>query len=375
MSGSQQPIRVMHLTAGSDAGGVSRYIFDLCQALVDLGHEPVVSGEKGVWHDLFEGAPWPWIEARLNGGPMALWRARRRLLEHLRSHRVDVLHCHYRRACVVARGLGSAFGVPVLFTLHLSDIPMRGIWRWLSDFGDHTHAACEESRRWLIEQAKVADEQIRVIPHGVDVRRFRWADDQDRSEARRELGLGEDDLVAAYVGRFDEPKNEQWIIDVAVEARPRVAGLKVLLVGEGPREADLRQRIASEGLDGVVTVLGWRDPLVVYRAIDALLLPSKREGFSLVSAEAMCVGRPVLRTKTAGTSAQIVEGVTGRSVPIDHGAFVKAAVEFLADKPALRQMGHEAGAHVRRHLTFDQQVKRTVQLYRDLVDASRRVNA
>src|SRR5207247_1714441 len=101
---------------------------------------------------------------------------------------------------------------------------------------------------------------------------------------------------------------------------------------------ELRRRIERENLKDRVFLLGHRDPLQSYRAADALLLPSIREGFSLVCAEAMSVGVPCLRTRTSGTSALIVENVTGRSVPIDHGAFVSESLEFLSNSQALRDM-------------------------------------
>ncbi len=68
-------MRILHLTAGSDAGGVSRYIFDLCSAMSAAGHQVAVAGERGAWHDLFAAAPFPWIDAPLKGGPLTLLRA------------------------------------------------------------------------------------------------------------------------------------------------------------------------------------------------------------------------------------------------------------------------------------------------------------
>src|SRR6185503_2037344 len=112
-------------------------------------------------------------------------------------------------------------------------------------------------------------------------------------------------------------------------------------------------------------LLGHRDPLPVYQAADAILLPSIREGFSLVCTEAMAVGTPALRTRTAGTQELIIEDVTGRSVEINHDRFVAAAVDFLSqDTATLRRMGATAAEHVRKNFTFDRQLDQTLALYR-----------
>src|SRR5215212_118598 len=99
----ERPLRVLHLTAGSDAGGLSRYVVDLCTAMNAMGHDVAVAGERGVAHAMFEAAPFPWVEAPLKGGPTALWRAHNLLLGWLANHPVDVLHVHYRRPMLVAR--------------------------------------------------------------------------------------------------------------------------------------------------------------------------------------------------------------------------------------------------------------------------------
>lgn len=363
MRDPDRPLRILHLTAGSDAGGLSRYIYDLSTAMIARGHSVAVAGQRGAWHWLFERSPIPWIDAPLKGGPAALWKASHTLLDWLAAHPVDVIHTHYRRPTLVARRVQRRRPLPILYTVHLSDLTLRWPWSMLSDFGDHTHVASEEARRWVVEDGRVAPDRVSVVPHGIDPSKYPPADDAARGDARHSLGLPPDARVAAFVGRLDYPKNEEWLLDVAGE----LSDLHVLLAGEGPHEPALRAAIDAAGLRRRVHLLGHRDPLPVYRAADALLLPSIREGFSLVSAEAMAVGVPVIRTRTAGTRELIVEDVTGRSTPIDRRAFVAAAVEMLSLPPArLREMGAAAAAHVRGHFTFDRQLKQTLALYRRL---------
>jgi glycosyltransferase involved in cell wall biosynthesis len=159
------------------------------------------------------------------------------------------------------------------------------------------------------------------------------------------------------------PKNEDWFLDVAAAAITALPNVHFVIAGDGPHEAAVRQRIASEGLMNRVTLLGYRDPLAVYHAADALLVPSLREGFCFAALEAMSAGAPVLRTRTGGAMAQIIEDITGRATNINREAFVGAALSFLADRAALKRMGQAAAAHVRATLTFDLQVERTIALY------------
>jgi glycosyltransferase involved in cell wall biosynthesis len=360
-------MRILHLTAGSDAGGVSRYIFDLCAAMQAAGHKVAVAGERGLWHERFTAAPWPWIEAPLKAGPLGLSRAVRILRKYLAEHPVDILHAHFRKAAIVGRRLQDQRRPPLLYTLHGSHIPLNGLWGWLSDFGDHVHVPSVEARLWLIDEAGVAPDRITLIPHGIHLDRFPVPDEATRQKARAALELGKDDLAALYLGRLEYQKNEDWMIDLAEASKDKLPNLRVLLAGEGPNEKEVERQINQRGLGNRIRMLGHREPLPVLQAADALLLPSVREGFSYACAEAMCAGVPVLRTRTSGTKELIVEGVTGRSVEIDRAAFVREAMEFLSDRDGLRRMGISAAEHIRRNFTFERQLTQTLALYERLI--------
>jgi glycosyltransferase involved in cell wall biosynthesis len=206
-----------------------------------------------------------------------------------------------------------------------------------------------------------------MIPHGIDQKRFPAADADTKAAAKTAMGIQLTDLVAAYVGRLGDPKNEGWMLDLATASRQRLPNLKILMVGEGPHEKRLRRRVRTEKLQDRVVLLGHRDPKVIYHAADALLLPSDREGFSLVCAEAMSTGIPVLRTRTAGANELIVENATGKSVPIDHDAFIAGSIEFLSDPVALKRMGRLAAIHIKEHFTFERQLNDTIDMYRSLI--------
>src|SRR5436190_1610732 len=85
-----RPLRILHLTAASEAGGLSRYIYDLSLAMHELGHDVRVAGNRGAGHRLFEGAPFPYLEVPLDKGPLQMWRASRALRRHLAQNPADV---------------------------------------------------------------------------------------------------------------------------------------------------------------------------------------------------------------------------------------------------------------------------------------------
>ena len=336
-----------------------------------LGHNVAVGGERGASHDLFREAPFRWLDLPLKGGPLKLASAAQTVRRHVGGAMPHVIHTHYRRPNLGARYAQRRGLPPLLYTLHLSDIPLHGPWRWLSDFGDHVHAPSAAAGRWCNEVAGIPEKRVTLIPHGIDPEVHPYADEAAARRACRDLRLPVDATAGAYVGRFDRPKNEEWLLDLADATRDSLPDLVVVLIGEGPHELALRQQIAERGLESRVRLLAYADPRPVYAACDLLLLPSAREGFSLVCAEAMSTGRAVLRTRTAGVDETVVEGVTGVSTPIDREAILRAAAALLADRTRMASMGRAALRHVREHLTFDRQVAETLALYRRLAAGSR----
>ncbi|MFG0247706.1 MAG: glycosyltransferase family 4 protein [Phycisphaeraceae bacterium JB051] len=370
MPQSQSSLRILHLTAGSDLGGVSRYLLDICRATQQNGHEVTIAGQQGAWHEAFLQTNIKWVEAPMAGDLLTLRRTGRNLGRLLENEHYDLICAHYRKSAMVGRQLARQWDIPMLFTLHLTDIPMSLPWRWLSDFGDHAHAPSKLAKEWLMSAAKLTAQQITVVPHGVDTQHFLPATPSKKAQARTNLVLPPDRTIGGYIGRFDVPKNHMWLIDLAIECRKRLPEVMILMAGDGPDTGKLRDALYQNQLFDHLRILSYRDPLMLYHAVDALLLPSAAEGFSLSCCEAMSCGLPVLRTQTAGYHEQIVEGVTGVSVPVDHDTFIEESLSFLADQQRLIKMGEQAADHVRESLRFDQQVAATLELYQRLTGRS-----
>lgn len=365
---------ILHLTAGAVLGGVTRYICDLSTAMRQAGgHRVMAAGSRGPWQSLMSDAGIEWIELPLDGGPWALWKSSGAIARLIRQRGIDVVHCHFRRPVLAARLACRRGGlrVPIVYTLHLSPLPLRGPWGWLSDFGDWVIAPSNDARQWIEATGRVPTDRLFYIPHGVRPEDWPLADQDARAAARQALGIEAGRPVACFVGRFEGVKNEDWIIDLAEECarRPGVNPLW-LVCGDGPRLDHLKARIARAGLASTVRLLGYINPLQVYHASDLLLLPSRIEGFGYVAAEAACSGLAVLRTRTAGWQETVRDGLTGRVVPVDRKQFIDATIEMLSDLKTLRSMGEAGAAMVRKHLTLQQQVDGTLKVYRRAATSS-----
>jgi glycosyltransferase involved in cell wall biosynthesis len=360
-----KPLTILHLTKSAGFGGITRYICTLGKEMATLGHHVLAGGGSGPWEKHFEQEGVEWVKLPLAGGVAALWQAAGIISWIVRERSIDIIHCHFRRPLLAAKlaRLRGMHTLPLIFSLHLDQIAIGGIAHRLTGFGDLTIVPAADVRRWVTECAGVEPTQVQLIPHGVDTSKWHPPTISERKQARQKFGFAEDDVVAIYVGRFEYPKNEDWLLDLALECKRRGHKVRFLMCGDGRNAAELKDRVNRE-LSDYVSLFGYSDPMPFYHCSDLLLLPSALEGFAYVAAEAAACGLAVLRTRTAGWQETVVEGVTGRVVDIDKQAFIQAALELLSQPEVLRHFGQAATTFASQNLSVEQHVAKTISVYR-----------
>ena len=171
-----------------------------------------------------------------------------------------------------------------------------------------------------------------------------------RDEARSQLAV--EGPLLAFAGRITKQK----ALEVALDALARVEGVTLAIAGDGPDLPDLRQRVATLGLDGRVRFLGAlnRDGvLTLFRAADASLLTSSWENFPHTVVEALAVGTPVIATAVGGVPELVRDGENGLLVSAGDRDALAAAVRRLIDEPGLRERLADAAAPSVEHLRPD----------------------
>jgi len=229
----------------------------------------------------------------------------------------------------------------------------------------------ESVRHDLVVELGAAPGRVVAIPNGVDdVFRTPLAG----AELERELAaLALRPGYLLFVGNPKPHKN----LDRLLVAYARVAGERpdlppLVLVG-ARRESlpPLRRRLAALGLESRVRPLGYVDDArlpALYQGALALLFPTLAEGFGLPIAEAMASGTPVLvsdrpvHLEVAGDAAERVD-------PLDPDSIAAGLVRLL-DSPVRRQRMSERGRERAARFRWDRAAARTVELYREALDAS-----
>jgi glycosyltransferase involved in cell wall biosynthesis len=209
--------------------------------------------------------------------------------------------------------------------------------------------------------------RVRVLTNVIDVMAF------DRASGGRHLETRAD-AVALAVARLVTAKRLDRFLRALARARRMGAGLRGIIVGDGPERARLEALAGELGLlPHGVAFFGARGdvPRLMARA-DMLVLTSQHEGFPNALLEGMAARLPIITTP-AGDAAELVrDGQTGFIVPFeDEEILVRRLIE-LARSPATRRVLGSAGrAHVEERYGLGGLAKRALDIYHDAATQQR----
>ncbi len=245
--------------------------------------------------------------------------------------------------------------------------------------------------------AVIREGQFAIIPLGLDTSVFaHW--EERRYAARKELGIGETDLVVGIIGRLTHIKNHALFLDVAARCKQLFGPgqmvndpqqrVRFVIVGDGDLRRQLETQAISLGVQDDVTFMGMRDdPETFYSAMDVVALTSLNEGTPLTLIEGMANSRPIISTAVGGVldllgsrdlewaaSADVAQGESGyvvceRGVCVgsnDTDSFSKG-LKFLLEREELRrEMGERGREFVEKSYSKERLVADVLALYQGL---------
>lgn len=356
-------VRVMHVTWSLVAGGSENYAFNLARNLDPARFRSLFCAvdQGGALEPEIREAGFPcFVMHRRNGIDLRLvWR----MYRLFKTNRVDVVHTHHFNQLFYGVLGARLAGARVIHTEHsveyLERRRLRVALRLLSALCDRVVAIGEDGRRVLLNRVRIPLRKLRVVSAGVS------ASDENRSEARRALGLNEGDRVAVIVARLFPEKNHRLLLDAFAEVVKRVARARLLIVGEGMERDAIEQQIGRLDLSSSVRLLGVRrDVPCILAASDVFVLSSDREGLPLAVLEAMAAGRPVIATRVGDLPLVVRDGETGRLVtPAKVDELAEALVEVLEHPKVATEMGGRGRAVARDSYSLESMIRAFETLY------------
>ena len=290
----------------------------------------------------------------------------RRLAEIIPVIKPDVLHAHSPSLnAIAALRAGKRFGIPVVYEVRafwedaavdhgtssengLRYRATRALETWALKRADAVTTICEGLRRDIVARGIAAD-KVTVIPNAVDIDKFSVGGSADLA-LKDKLGLGGARLIG-FIGSFYAYEGLDILLRAVPALAARIPDLRVLLVGGGPQDAQLRQLARDLDIEDKVVFTG-RVPhdevQTYYDLLDVLVYPRLSMRLTdlvtpLKPLEAMAQGRILAASDVGGHLELIEDGKTGVLFKADDPASLADKVGALLAAqeqwPALRAAG------------------------------------
>jgi glycosyltransferase involved in cell wall biosynthesis len=351
---------------GRSAGGVAR-------------HVAVISGQLHTPRSLEIDVAGP------PGGPIAIPRHRHEVLipdgplfghrkavgeltRVVRAGRYDLVHAHGLRASIDCAFACRRAGIPLYMSMHnliradiAGSIKSR-LYRWGESFAVRssvrTFAPSAEIARHLRATVKVDPQRVEVLYLGVGEPA---APVRSRANVRSDWRVEPETPVVITVARLAPQK----ALHILLEGIALLPETHLVVVGDGPLEAELRDRATSLGVDTRVTWAGFRDDVQdQLRAADVFCITSLWEAVSLAVQEAVLLEIPVVASDVGGITELIEPGKGGLLVPKnDVGALVEALGQCLADPGAAKERAIAAKTVLRERFSTEKMLARLRAAY------------
>ena len=360
-------IRVMEIVQSLGfGGGMERVVFDTARLLDQRRFEVAVTCMIAIPGDFAPALEAQGIEVTvLEKKPGKNLALPGRLAKTLRARRIDVVHMHSSGplftgtvAAILARVPGR------VYTEHGRRWPdgartMRIERLLLSRVGAVT-AVSEASAANLRRYLRVRAPKLRVVLNGIeDPATIPAAPPPDLFGEAAGPTIG-------YIGRMEHVKGVDVLLDAMRVLADRFPSLRLLAVGDGSREDNLKRRAAELGLAGRVQFTGLRaDAMAILRGLDALVLPSRSEGLPITLLEAFALSVPLVAARVGGVPEFVEDGVTGLLCPPEDPAALADALTRLLASPDLRR-----GIAARARRVFEERLdaRRMVGAFEDLFE-------
>ena len=355
-------MRILQISSARHFGGGERHFVDLTNGLTERGHDIFVAviPSSPILAELRPRARQSLFELS-SSNPLNFTKAMA-LRRFVREHAIDIVHAHMARDYpLAALVVGWDGGPGLIITRHVL-FPMSKLHRITRRRVARVIAVSTAVASVIQSQGIFRDDQITVVPNGVDLAKF-------RPRVKHAAGR----LRVAILGELTPNKGQIEFLRAAEIVAAKIDNVDFIIAGRDKRDGDYGYQLkalidGSKFRDRIQLIESRIDVADFLSGLDVVVSASRSEAFGLAIVEAMAAGVPVVATATAGACEIISDKETGHLVPIGDVNEMAAAISLLVKNPAARQQISESARRiVTQSFSLERMVSDTDAVYREVL--------
>lgn len=292
-------MKVLHIITGNDNGGGAKHVLNICKYATNFEN---ILGCVGEGY-LYENAIKENIDVKLFQNKIY----NNQIINFINENKIDIVNFHGAKAFLIHRVIKNKINAKTLASVHsdyrydfLNNKIKYAIFTPLSKYGLKSfdnYMCISNYIKEVLDNNNFKGNKA-VANNGIDKAEFKIT--VSREEIRKNYNISEEDFVFSITGRLHPIKNHETLIRAFKKLSNEIKDIKLLVVGDGPLEADLKKLSNDLSLDDKVIFTGFIDkPINIVNASDISVITSFNEGGSppLVVLESALVKKTVISSK------------------------------------------------------------------------------
>lgn len=358
-------MRILQIVPELNVGGVETGTIDLARGLISRRHKAVVISGGGRLEKALEAMGAKHYRLPVHRKSiLTILRMIKKVADVIETEKIDLVHARSRVPAWIAYFACRRTNTKFVTTCHGYYSHHWG--SYVMGWGKRCIVASHAVGRHMMDEFDVPIDKIRLIPRGVDLKKFKFQEPRKRPKTEAVVGI---------IGRITPLKGHLYFIRAMAKVARAIPKLRILVVGEAPPGKDKYKEeimllIRRLGLRSYVEFLGERSDIPdILSQLDLLVLSSiAPEAFGRVIIEAQASGVPVVATSVGGVLDIIDEETTGLLVPPeDPDRLADAIIRVLKDRDLRLSLAKAARSKVERVFGLGQMVSKTLELYKEVI--------
>lgn len=371
---AKKRLKIQLLNSLNIYGGGEFFVFELALYLKSKGHDVWAGCRKD--SPVFEKCRNSGIKtAEFDFPEKGAGRLRKNIAhikDFIKENKIDIVHSNTnydRTAGAVAAQLA---GISHVASVHSLQSICHNLTHWARNkfLIDMFAADGNIVKDFLGNEDKIDERKIRVINLGIDPESME-RDEQQRKKVRNEFGVADGEILLGNLGRLVEFKGQDKLIKAFKQVVIKFPNVKLLIVGDGERKAELKSLAQALSINEKVIFAGFRDDLqAVYSAFDIYAHTSSKSGgelFPFAVLYAMAAGLPVVSTGVGEIPNMVKEGVSGFITGQDGNEISSKIIILLGDEAASKKMGAEGKKLLNQKFTLEKMGSEILKLYKHVL--------
>ncbi len=269
-----------------------------------------------------------------------LFKYIKKLKKVFKENKYKIVHSHISTLSVFPLYVAKKLEIPVRIS-HSHSTTSRSEWKknimkqilrlFSKVYATHYFCCSELAGRWQFGNKVYDEDKVYLLNNAIDVDKFKY-NEEIRKIKRKELKINDDTLVIGHIGRFVTVKNHEFLIDIFSEIHKQCNNSILVLVGQGPLEEKIKNKIRTLNLNESVIFLGQRNDVnELYQVFDVFVLPSLYEGLPVVGVEAQASGLLCILSDNMTKETKILDSTTFLDLNLSADVWSKEIIKLSRD--------------------------------------------